>query len=193
MTSTLVALNIVSGNVLMNLETKVPILFSYEGDYDTILSSLIENESFVKHVSAKCFNIYEYERAELCYFYFDSSNNEESYKENVVKIQDMFTLEMIEDSFSSFPNSSFWKDILIYHINNIYKDNFGSSFSSDNPISMDEEISKMMNGIIEKNNTTSYRTICEYVRSILINKTSLSEENISHMISHLEKLENNNN
>ena len=193
MTSTLVAINIVSGSNLLNLETNVPILFSYEGDYDTILSSLIKNDTFVKHISSKCFNIYEYERAELCYFYFDTSKDEEAYQENVVKIQDIFPIEMIDESFQYLSTSSFWKEVLIKYVNNIYKENFGSSFSSDDPISMDEELSQMLSSIIEKNNTVSYKTICEYVRSLLVKDTSLSEENIAFMISHLEKLENNNN
>lgn len=157
MTETLTAINIVDEKThsLMNAKS-FPILFYWNGDDETLLQGIKENNDFIEYVKNVCKN--DYVTCKLYYFFFDY-DNDEKYVERVNYIQDILPFNELDKDI---------KDGLIHHyllqyIEEIYKRVFNKTIQT---IDLYTQIKTMYNDIkIKYGDRISCLTFVNYVRS----------------------------
>jgi len=186
MRDSLVALNIVSENNILLNNTNVPILYYWDGE-NNIKDSIIIDEEFKNYIFSKVINIEYYSNTKIHYFYFKYDNDNESYNEDTIVIQDLFKLSDLPDN-----NRIFYKEYLLNHFKFLYESAYHENYSEDiSIIGIDDAILDIYDKIQEKYPKRVIKsTVVNYIRSELQKKDELTMANTDWIISQLENLLN---
>lgn len=187
MRDSLVALNIVSENNILLNNTNVPILYYWDGE-SNIKDSIIIDDEFKNYIISKVINIDYYSNSKIHYFYFKYDNdNNESYNEETLIIQDLFKLSDLPDN-----NRIFYKEYLLNHFKFLYESAYHETYSEDiSIIGIDDAILDIYDKIQEKYPKRVIKsTVVNYIRSELQKKDELTMNNTDWIILQLENLLN---
>lgn len=174
----LVAINVTQIDKLLNSST-VPFLFYWNGE-DNIDTALVNDENFLSFVKEKCMNINSYTSCKLSYFYFKYVDNKEEYNQQIVDLQDVFTIQL---------NEAFMLEYLITIFKKMHVDFLKVKYSSDIMFDTSDIIIEIYNTIQEKFPSRFVKeSVVNYVRSELKKKYSLNSQNTNFVIDYLENI-----
>jgi len=174
----LVAINITQTDKLLNLTT-VPFLFYWDGE-DNIETALTHDEKFLNFIKERCMNISLYVKCKLSYFYFKYVSDKEEYNQQIVDLQDVFTLDL---------NKAFILDYLITIFKKMHQDFLKSQYNNDIMFDTSDIIIEIYEKIQEKfPNRFVKESVVNYVRSELKKTYSLNVKNINCAIDYLENI-----
>lgn len=181
---TLVSLNIFNkeNNQLIN---QIPLLYYWNGEGD-LLNSIINDKSFLsKYLDNISYNLYN--SLYLAYFFFEfDENDEENYKENIIKISDYINLDIFE-------STNIINEIIIMHLFELYKISMKSKYN-DIQVFNKDIIIDIYDKIKEKyKEKLNKETFINWIRQELIDKNKLNNDNTNYIINYLKQLLNNKN
>lgn len=167
--------------VLLN-KTPIPYLYYFDGEGD-LVNNILTNIEFKRFIEDKCFNISNYAKSHIGYFYFQ--NNQ--YIEGFISIQDNYLLKDLDDE-----EIEFFKDYLWKHFKFLYESAYHESYNIDMTIfDSEKSIIDIYDKIqIKYPKRVIKSTVINYIRSELIKTDLLNNENTEFIIGKLEKLLN---
>lgn len=186
MKETLVSINITSKRELKNPNgSMVPILYDYVDNETSIIDELFLDEKFKNYIYTLC-DTQDYSFLTLSYFFFDY-NDEDKYKSENIYIQNILTLERIDNE-----NIEKLVDLKYLYIFNIldylYQCSYKEKYSTKENVDWEYSIKDMYRLIKEKNpNKISKDTVVNYIRSELT-KEKLLKDNIDYIINKFNDL-----
>ena len=184
MRNTLVAINILNGDYLIN-ERGVPFLFYWDGVND-IDKTLAESSELKKYLYEKVINKDNYTSLRLAMFYFKyTEDNEEQYYEKKIDLQSFIKLIDIEED-----KRMFYKEYLWQHFQFLYDSAYHESYNKTVSLfDIDDAILDVYDKIQEKYPKRVIKsTVVNYIRGELQKNNNLSMENTNWIIERLEKL-----
>lgn len=184
MKDSLVSINIVSDNNVLENPSSIPLLCYWDGIGD-LKDFIFSDKEFTDILYKKILNTEKYSNSKISFFYFkESDNNEnEKYIENNINIQDILKLNKIGNNYK------FWED----YIKDIFSYLYKCSYKSDYVFLYDinEDINEIYFKLVEKNkDKISKDTILNYLRSELYEK-KLNNENIEYILNKVKEILNN--
>lgn len=191
MTESFVSLNIVDYKTQQLLNKhNFPLLFYYNGD-DNINEKLLENREFANYLCDICVNNVLYTTAEISYFFFDNSGDEEKYVETSISVQDLFTIDKLPPEH---------RKIAIHYVFDIFRELHEMALHL--PYKQEIELEVSYNDIVDIYNKIQTKfpnkfiktTVINYIREELRKKYNLNEKNINYILKELaEQIPNDNN
>jgi len=184
----LVAINIINEDKLLNINGNgVPLLFYWNGE-DNILESIFNVQHFNLNICNLINNIENYASSKIALFYFKyDENNKEQYNEISVLIQDYIKLK-------DFPEDKidFYKEYIWQHFAYLYKSVYQEDYNKDvNMLSIEDSILDIYDKIKEKHPKRVMKsTVLNYVRSELMKTNHLNMDNTDWIINKLDSLLN---
>lgn len=173
----LIALNIYYENdnstVLLNKEP-VPILLYWNG-VDDVLDIIANNETFKEYITDTCFSVKLFPTAKISYVHFTSDNINETYKNNIVNVQDIFDLN--DELCMSFIKVIFTQMYVSFLNEKVVCDNF----VKDDIISIYKDIQQKYPEKFKKEN------VINYIKYKLNTELLLNHKNIDIIINVIEK------
>ena len=187
MKDSLVAINIlIDENTILN-KNGVPLLFYWDGNSDTLINDIYNNDSFKSLIYNSVLNDKNYANTKLALFYFTYDNGEENYQEEISNIQHVLKLSLLDDDTRMFYKNYLWKHFEFLYNSAIHED-YGKEISL---FDIDDCILDVYDKIQEKYPKRVIKsTVINYIRSELQLKDKLSLENTDWIIYQLENLLN---
>lgn len=185
MKDSLVAINIlVNDNTILN-KNGVPLLFYWDGNSDTLINDIYNNDDFKLLIYNSIINVKNYANTKLALFYFTYDNNEEKYNEEISNVQNVLKLSLLDDDTRMFYKNYLWKHFAFLY-NSAYHEDYDKEISL---FDIDDCILDVYDKIQEKFPKRVIKsTVINYIRSELQLKDNLSLENTDWIINQLEKL-----
>jgi len=183
----LVAINIVNDNELLNINGNgVPLLFYWNGE-DEVLDSIFKMDIFKAKIYDVINNVNNYANSKIALFYFKYIEDKEQYNELSVLIQDYIKLK-------DFPEDKidFYKEYIWQHFAYLYKSVYQEDYDKDvNMLSIEDSILDIYDKIKEKHPKRVMKsTVLNYVRSELMKTNHLNMDNTDWIIDKLDSLLN---
>lgn len=169
----LIALNIVDNNILLN-PSKTPILFYWNGE-DTIKESMLTND-FKEILKSVC-DKEHYSSSIISYATFLDANTEnqgdEEYSSGEIKVQDVIFLS---------ENNELAYNIIYLTLHELYINSFKKSYNYNSNISLKDNIQNMYRSILNTfGDKLISKSIFHYVKSKL-EKHNYNEQNLNELI-----------
>lgn len=178
MQETLVAINILDrySNNLHNItENKEPILYYWNGEGD-LYQNLISDKAFINKYIEKI-NMDDYLNLDICYFYFNNTNNDEKYISNNVRLNDIVLLENNEYDLKPILN-----ELINDKIKKLYLLCFKEEYNKN--LEIIEKIKDIYDIINEKYpNRLSIKSYINWIRSDFVKDEKLNNKNINYIIN----------
>lgn len=187
MKDSLVAINIIVNKDTIVNKNGVPLLFYWDGNSDTLLKDIYDNEEFRSLLYNTIINYNNYAKSKLALFYFTYDNDEEKYNEIVSSIQDILKLSILDDD-----SRMFYKNYLWNHFEFLYESAFHEKYDKEISLfDIDDSIINVYDKIQEKYPKRVIKsTVINYIRGELQSKDMLTMENTDWIIFQLENLLN---
>ena len=188
MKDSLVSINIINDNKLLNINKNgVPLLFYWNGT-DDVLESIFKIDTFKSKIYDVINDVNNYTNSKISLFYFKyDENNKEQYNELSVFIQDYIKLK-------DFPEDKidFYKEYIWQHFAYLYKSVYQNDYDKDvNMLSIEDSILDIYDKIKEKHPKRVMKTtVLNYVRSELMKTNHLNMDNTDWIINKLDILLN---
>jgi len=185
--NSLVAINIVNDNKLLNINGNgVPLLFYWNGE-DEVLDSIFKMDIFKAKIYDVINDVNNYANSKIALFYFKYIEDKEQYNELSVLIQDYIKLK-------DFPEDKidFYKEYIWQHFAYLYKSVYQEDYDKDiNMLSIEDSILDIYDKIKEKHPKRVMKsTVLNYVRSELMKTNHLNMDNTDWIINKLDNLLN---
>lgn len=187
MRDSLVSINIINDNKLLNFNGNgVPLLFYWNGE-DDVLDSIFKMDIFKTKIYDVINDVNNYTNSKIALFYFKYIENKEQYSELSVLIQDYIKLK-------DFPEDKidFYKEYIWQHFAYLYKSVYQEDYDKDiNMLSIEDSILDIYDKIKEKHPKRVMKsTVLNYVRSELMKTNHLNMDNTDWIINKLDSLLN---
>ena len=187
MRDSLVAINIINDDKLLNINGNgIPLLFYWDGE-DDVLDSIFRMDIFKAKIYDVINNVDNYTNSKIALFYFKYNGDEEQYNELSVLIQDYIKLK-------DFPEDKidFYKEYIWQHFDYLYKSVYQEEYDKDvNMLSIEDSILDIYDKIKEKHPKRVMKsTVLNYVRSELMKTNHLNMDNTDWIINKLDSLLN---
>lgn len=165
-------------------KNSIPILFYWDKN-DNFEQKLIEDESFRKLIDEKCLNSKLYTNSIIGYTMLTINDSDEKWEDKYIEIQDLFTLDLLNDSENEFCNE--YLNSIIY---SLYEKAIGEQYVKSNIlINENESYKEIFDKIREKYpNRFEKNTFIKYIHSELVKKYELHDTNIKWIINKLNNI-----
>ena len=185
MNDSLVAINlyiIENDKITLLNKTAIPYLYYFDGEGD-LTNDILTNIEFKRFIEDKCFNINNYAKSQIGYFYFNNGQ----YVEGTISIQNKYLLKDLNND-----EIEFFKDYLWKHFKFLYESAYHESYNIDMTIfDSEKSIIDIYDKIqIKYPKRVIKSTVINYIRSELIKTDLLNNENTEFIIMKLENLLN---
>lgn len=173
----IIPINIFVGDKIIN-KNNVPIIYYWNGKHE-LIGELKSNKEFMQFIKDNCITFDNYGKSHISYLILDI-DDESNYKTYDNKLQIWFNLKD-DDTKLKF-------EFIKYYFNYIYKCSYKTDFTFSENL-LDKDIILIYEAIKKKNgDKVSKNIILNYIRSELMDKNSLNQENIEHVIDIIKNI-----
>lgn len=177
MENRIIPINIFVGDKIIN-KNNIPIIYYWNGE-GSLIDNLKSDKNFMEYIRTNCITFDNYGKSHISYLVLDIDNeNRLDIYDN--KLQLWYKLKD-DDTKLKF-------EYIKYYFNYLYKCSYKKDFEFSENL-LDKDIILIYEAIKNKNqNKVSKNIILNYIRSELMDKNQLLQENIEHIIDIIKNI-----